>query len=186
VERDSLPGRFLRWVSRSSGPLIGTREGDDGDERRSAAVPLDPQPTPGHSPRLDGTPERSAELVDVLWDNTPGEFGGAREAARILGMTVSSFNRLRLRVTQIYDPVLGSVSPIDNGVEDLRGYTQEHHLVAPTLAGLKLPGRPWTFRLDLLRRYRDRGWPGAEFPAPWTGPTCRKWGSLSERRSNDE
>lgn len=115
-----------------------------------------------------------------------GDFGGARDAARILGMTISSFNRVRLRVTYVYDPVSGEVSSLDLSRNDLRTFTEAKHLVAPTLAGTKLPGRPWTFRLDLLRQYQELGWPGAEFPAPTLPESSGKSGTLSPGESLDE
>ena len=92
------------------------------------------------------------------------DWGGSREAARVLEMPESTFNRVRLRATYVYDPVTRSLSPLDPDATGLRAQLGGLHLTAPTLAGQKLPGHRWEFRLDLLKRYRTFGWPAAEFP----------------------
>ena len=94
------------------------------------------------------------------------DWGGSREAARVLEMPESTFNRIRLRATYVYDPVTRSLSPLDPDAQGLRAQLGRLHLTAPTLAGQKLPGHRWEFRLDLLKQYRRMGWPAAEFPVP--------------------
>ena len=96
------------------------------------------------------------------------KFGGASEAAKVLGMPESSFNRLKLRVAYLYDPTTRSLNPLDRHSDDLRSLIHESHVVAPSLAGQSYPGRPWEFRLDLLRQYRRNGWAGAEYFGPST------------------
>lgn len=128
------------------------------------------------------------ELFNAIYQSARGamcEFGGASQAARTLGMSVSAFNRVRLRVTYVYDPSSRTVAPLDPERDDLRAFVETKHLVAPSLAGTRLPGRPWTFRLDLLRHYQQNGWPGAEFPHP-TEINEEKLGKISSRGADDD
>ena len=97
------------------------------------------------------------------------ELGGTSKAAEVLGISVATFNRRRLGATYVYDPVSRTLRPLDLGRTDLRSFMHKSHLVAPTLGGQKLPRSPWEFRLDLLRRYREDGWPGVRFGFPCWG-----------------
>lgn len=97
-------------------------------------------------------------------------FGGATEAAEILGKSLSQFNAIRVRVTYVYDPLTQSLlRPTEEQLSD-RQWLQSHHLTAPTLAGQSLPRSPWEYRLDLLAEYRELGWPGARYPLPPPSP----------------
>ena len=118
-------------------------------------------------------------MVEEFWEEAMAEYGGARKAARTLGLSESAFNRTRLRATYIYDPISRDLTPVDPDQKDLRSFLEGRHLVAPSLAGARLPGRPWTFRLDLLQKYREFGWPGAEFPVPAPESNGDKWGDLA-------
>lgn len=92
------------------------------------------------------------------------EIGGASEAADVLGVSRSQFNAMRLRDTHIYDPVGETLTPVDIERDDLREFLADKHLVAPTLAGRRQAGGQWEYNLELLRQYRHRGWPGAQYP----------------------
>jgi len=100
--------------------------------------------------------------------------GTAREAAELLGLSLSQFNARRRAVTREYDPATGETFALpskDDLPEDtsLREYLRDRHLVAPTLAGNRMPRGSWEFNLTVLQEYREQGWPGARFPTPVGG-----------------
>lgn len=99
------------------------------------------------------------------------KIGTAREAAELLGISLSQFNEQRLAATYEYDPAMNTLRALPDqealpeGVS-LRQYMKGRHLTAPTLAGQRRAEGSWEFNLTRLQQYRQRGWPGAEYPEP--------------------
>lgn len=90
------------------------------------------------------------------------KFGGATDAARLLGVSLSSFNAMRAAETFIYEPTTQQLTKLTSEHLSNRGFLSRHHLVAPTLAGTKRPGGRWEFNLERLRHIRENGFPGVE------------------------
>lgn len=95
---------------------------------------------------------------------TMAEIGNAKEAADVLGVSLSQFNHMRLLDTYTWEPQGRSRTKIDPTRDDLREFLQGKHLVAPAYAGRRPAGGSWTFNLTRLRKYQEHGWPGAEYP----------------------
>jgi hypothetical protein len=96
------------------------------------------------------------------------KFGGATDAAEVLGVSISQFNEMRLRDTHVYDSRTEECTPIDPDRDDLRSFLEGKHLVAPAYAGRRPAGGHWEYNLHRLREYRERGWPGARYTRPET------------------
>lgn len=94
------------------------------------------------------------------------EIGTAKEAADLLDVSLSQFNRMRLLDTYIWEPQTGARQRVDPGRDDLRDHLADKHLVAPAYAGRRLAGGSWRFNLTKLKKYQEQGWPGAEYPDP--------------------
>lgn len=99
------------------------------------------------------------------------KIGTAREAAELLGLSLSRFNEQRLAATYEYDPRAQQLLPLPPREDlpegqTLREYMEGRHLAAPTLAGQRRAEGSWKFNLTRLQQYRQRGWPGAEYPEP--------------------
>lgn len=79
-------------------------------------------------------------------------YGGAEEAAAILGRGVSQFNQMRRRNTYVLEPRTGSLRRLE---ETSRADARDLHLVAPSFAGQRLPGGSWEYDLERLRSIRE-------------------------------
>lgn len=95
---------------------------------------------------------------------TERKTGGATQAAKVLGVSISQFNSMRLLDTYIYDPVHG-MTKVDPHRAELRQYLADKHLMAPTFAGHRHAGGRWTYNLEKLREYRCDGWGNAPHSA---------------------
>lgn len=94
------------------------------------------------------------------------EIGTAQEAAGVLGLSLSQFNRMRLLDTYIWEPQTGTRKKVDPERDDLRSHLKGKHLVAPAYAGRRPAGGSWRFNLTRLEKFREHGWPGAEYVDP--------------------
>lgn len=63
------------------------------------------------------------------------EIGTAKEAAKVLGVSLSQFNRMRLLDTYVWKPQARARQKIDPERDDLRDHMSDKHLVAPAYAG---------------------------------------------------
>jgi len=79
-------------------------------------------------------------------------YGGAADAAEILGRGVSQFNEMRRRNTYVLEPRTGSLRRLE---ESSRADARNLHLVAPSFAGQRLPGGSWEYDLERLRSIRE-------------------------------
>lgn len=102
-------------------------------------------------------PPHSARILSPM-----SRYGTAAEAAKTLGVSLSQFNGIRANLTYELDAVTQAVRPLDPGRRGDRAYLRCVHLVAPAVAGHKLPGCAWEFNLPRLRELRERGWQGAD------------------------
>lgn len=96
-------------------------------------------------------------------EKNQGYTATAKEAAEVLGLSLSQFNERRRHDTWIYnvqDQTLGE--RVDPGLSRYRQKVKSLHLVTPTLAGRKPAGGRWEYNLEKLRRLRDQPWPGSE------------------------
>lgn len=95
---------------------------------------------------------------------TRPRIGTARDAARILGVSLATLHRSRAAGALVLDHAQGGKPrPLSSQERADRRWQRTQHLIAPALFGQQLPGRPWTFHLDRLERQLDQGPPGA----PW-------------------
>lgn len=92
--------------------------------------------------------------------------GTAKEAADVLGVSPSTLHRSREAATLVVDHQSRAVRELTPEERADRIWQRRQHLVAPSLFGQQLPGRPWVFDLARLRRQMHQGPPGAE----WTDP----------------
>lgn len=95
----------------------------------------------------------------------------AREAAELLGLSLSQFNEQRLAATYKYDlrtQQLLRLPPRDELPEGqtLRELIEGRHLAAPTLTGQRRPWGSWRFNLTRLQELREEEWPGAVYSEP--------------------
>jgi hypothetical protein len=88
--------------------------------------------------------------------------GTARAAASVLGVSVQTLHRCRSAGTLVIDHAAGGVLRELTAAERRdRAWQKRKHLVATSLFGQQLPGRPWEFDLERLRRQTNEGPPAA-------------------------
>ncbi len=77
----------------------------------------------------------------------------AREAAQVLGVSLSTLHRSRAAATLVVDYTRGGkIRALTAAERRDRSWQKRQHLVAPSLHGQQLPGRPWLFDLGRLAR----------------------------------
>lgn len=82
-------------------------------------------------------------------------FGGAVDAADVLGVSRAQLDRVRASGTYVYDPGTGSRRrPTTEEASD-RAWLSTQHLIAPSLFAQKLPRGVWEYDLVRLRRQRE-------------------------------
>ena len=89
--------------------------------------------------------------------------GTARDAAEVLGISLSTFHRSRATATLVVDHLSGTVRELSAPEQSDHPWQRRQHLVAPALFGQRLPGQSWMFDLRRLRRQLAEGPPGAEW-----------------------
>lgn len=89
-----------------------------------------------------------------------GRRGTAAAAASVLGVSVQTLHRSRAAAMLVIDHVRGGgVRELTPSERQDRSWQKRQHLVAPSLFGQQLPGRPWEFDLQRLRQQVDAGPP---------------------------
>lgn len=79
-------------------------------------------------------------------------YGGAAQAARVLGISRAQLDRKRAAGTFIRDPNSRTLRrPTAQQARD-RGWLRLQHLVAPSLFAEKLPAGRWEYDVSRLRR----------------------------------
>ncbi len=90
--------------------------------------------------------------------------GTARNAAEVLGVSLSTFHRSRAAATLVVDYTRGGeIRELTAAERRNRSWQKRQHLVAPALCGQQFPGRPWIFDLHCLRRQLGEEPPGAKW-----------------------
>ena len=88
--------------------------------------------------------------------------GTAKDAALVLGVSLSTFHRSRAAANLVVDYTRGGeIRELTAAEQADRGWQKRNHLVAPALYGQQLPGRPWIFDLRRLAKQFEHGPPGA-------------------------
>ena len=105
-------------------------------------------------------------------------YGGASEAAKVLGKSTSQLNDIRDLGTMVFDPVAGRAMPLPSA-EELRSiyeaevgplekasgrydaarthYFRTRYLVCPSLYAYRMPGSAWEYNLTALEELRRSG-----------------------------
>ena len=85
-------------------------------------------------------------------------------AASVLGVSVQTVHRCRAAATLVVDHAAGGPVRVLTPTERRnRAWQKRQHLIAPSLFGQQLPGRPWEFDLERLERQVRLGPPASEW-----------------------
>jgi hypothetical protein len=99
-------------------------------------------------------------------------YGNAIDAAAVLDRSISQFNEVRRRNTFVFNPATGRLERL-SGDNYKAVPIRDMHLVAPSLAGQRLPGGVWEYDLERLRRIRAGDLSAAGLPSQ---PRNREFG----------
>lgn len=91
-------------------------------------------------------------------------YGNAIDAAAVLDRSISQFNEVRRRSTFVFNPSKGRLERL-GGDHNKAVPIRDLHLVAPSLAGQRLPGGVWEYDLERLRRIRAGDLSAVHFPS---------------------
>ncbi len=90
--------------------------------------------------------------------------GTAQAAAHALGVSIATLHRMRAAATLVIEHKGGRVvRELTPGECVDRRWQKRQHLVAPPLFAQQLPGRPWLYDIERLRRQATDGPPAAEW-----------------------
>jgi hypothetical protein len=104
------------------------------------------------------------------------------DAARELGIAVSTLNQRRRRIAQYFDSTSRRLLPVEDvaaaaDARRVRDVEAKYVCLAPALGGFKVPGADWTYSRHMLRLYTDLGLGGvAPHAREWTRNTLEMLG----------